>query len=50
MKPLSALALLSLLAACGADGEPVPPTRGSAAPANGITISGDARIGVVKTF
>ncbi|GGM01275.1 hypothetical protein GCM10011534_23900 [Pseudooceanicola nanhaiensis] len=50
MKPLSALVLLSLLAACGADGEPVPPTRAGTAPANGITISGDARIGVVKTF
>lgn len=50
MKPLSALVLLCLLAACGADGDPVPPTRGSAAPANGISISGEARVGVVKTF
>jgi predicted small lipoprotein YifL len=41
------LALLSLvlLAACGADGPPEPPA--SQAPASGISITGDARAGVV---
>jgi predicted small lipoprotein YifL len=36
---ISALILLATLAACGADGEPIPP---------GVTVSGDARVGVVK--
>lgn len=38
---------LFLLAACGADGPPEPPA--SKAPASGVTISGDARVGVVVT-
>jgi predicted small lipoprotein YifL len=43
------LALLSLflLAACGADGPPEPPT--AKAPTSGVTISGDARVGVEIT-
>jgi hypothetical protein len=43
----AALALLLpvFLAACGADGAPVPPE--SSAPQSGVAISGDARIGVV---
>lgn len=42
------IALLSLvfLAACGADGPPEPP---AAKPASGITVSGDARMGIVVT-
>jgi predicted small lipoprotein YifL len=42
-----ALLSLVLLAACGADGPPKPPE--SAAPTSGVTISGDARVGVVVT-
>ncbi len=40
------IALLSLvfLAACGADGPPEPPA--AKAPTSGITITGDARVGV----
>lgn len=33
------------LAACGVDGPPVPP-KAEAAPASGITVSGEAAIGV----
>ncbi|WP_146287407.1 argininosuccinate lyase [Gemmobacter aquaticus] len=44
MRLIFPLTLLGLLAACGADGAPEAP----AAP--GITISGDARAGVVGTM
>ncbi|MGR3453291.1 argininosuccinate lyase [Pseudooceanicola sp.] len=50
MKIVLALTALALLSACGADGEPVPPTRAKAAPSSGVSISGEARVGVVKTF
>lgn len=40
-----ALIALVLLAACGADGDPQPPA--SKARTDGITISGEARAGVV---
>lgn len=33
------------LAACGVDGPPVPP-KAEAAPATGVTVSGEAAIGV----
>lgn len=43
-----ALASLALLAACGADGPPVPPSQAAAeAQANGVSISGQAQIGIV---
>lgn len=42
MRLCSALLLLATLAACGADGAPT-------APKSGVTVSGDARIGVVVT-
>ena len=42
MTRLLALLALALLVACGADGAPQPPAK------PGITISGDARIGVVS--
>jgi hypothetical protein len=42
MKPMILIACLLVLAACGADGDPQPPT------ASGLTISGDARIGIVS--
>jgi hypothetical protein len=42
---LATLAVLTLLAACGADGPPVPP--GKAATAPGLSISGQAKIGIV---
>ena len=45
---LTALAgLLALSAACGVDG---PPTRPEPAPEPGLTVSGEARIGVVSTL
>jgi hypothetical protein len=37
--PLTALAALALLAACGADGQPMKP---------GVAVSGEARVGVVS--
>jgi len=65
MRPLALAALLPLLAACGADGEPEPPTRMAPAAAaridagpnlprtkatTGVSVSGYATIGVVKSF
>jgi hypothetical protein len=42
MPRLILLAVLTLpLAACGADGDPQPPSK------SGVTVSGDAQIGVV---
>jgi predicted small lipoprotein YifL len=41
---LATLAVLATLAGCGADG---PPQRPSDAPANGIAVTGEARMGVV---
>lgn len=49
MKKLVFFAVFATLSACGVDGEPVSP-RPQDAPEPGITISGDARIGVVKKF
>jgi hypothetical protein len=40
MKYLSVMALL-VLVACGADGQPTPPT--------GVTVSGEAQMGVTGT-
>ena len=40
-----ALTLAALLAACGADGEPTPPAS-KEAPRSGVSVSGQARIGV----
>ncbi|MFN3644710.1 MAG: hypothetical protein ACK4TB_17505 [Gemmobacter sp.] len=40
------IAAALLLAACGADGPPEPPAR---AP-QGVTLSGDARLGVTAEF
>ena len=46
MPRLAAFLTLTLLAACGADGPPVPPTKADTAP--GLKISGEARVGIVK--
>ena len=43
MRFLLSLATLALLAACGANGEPQPPEPG-------VSISGEARVGVVGTL
>ena len=43
MRPMIALCLLALLAACGADGAPTPP---EAAPAPGLKLSGGVKVGV----
>ena len=50
MRIIASLTLFALLAACGVDGVPVPPTRNATKHSDGIRISGEARIGVVKTF
>ncbi len=51
MRIIAALTTFALLAACGADGEPVAPTRAQATPTqSGVHLSGEARIGVKKTF
>jgi len=44
-RPITAMILFALLAACGADGMPTPP-QGSAPSQAGIQISGDSRFGV----
>ena len=44
IRAVLALAVLATLAGCGADG---PPERPSDAPANGIAVTGEARMGVV---
>lgn len=49
MKKLVFFGFLVTLAACGVDGDPTAP-RAQDAPEPGITISGDARIGIVKEF
>jgi predicted small lipoprotein YifL len=46
---IRALALLLALAACGADGPPVAPTR-EAPPEPRIRVSGDARVGLSATW
>lgn len=48
LRLLSALILMFGLAACGADGPPVPPSKAAATPGDGIHFSGDARFGLVK--
>lgn len=46
MRPaLLMIALMSTLAACGADGPPEPPTKAQTG-ATGISISGEGRFGV----
>lgn len=45
----SALVLVAL-AGCGVDGPPVRPGPQANAPAPGVTVSGDARIGVVSSL
>ncbi|MEZ5675249.1 hypothetical protein SAMN06265173_10997 [Thalassovita litoralis] len=48
MKALAGLMIVALLAACGADGAPVPPREEPTK--TGVTISGSARFGVSKSF
>ena len=51
MKPLALLAALVTLAACGADGEPERPGPATdTARGTGVSISGEARFGVTKTY
>ncbi len=42
-RTIATVSLLAMLASCGADGEPTPP---SSVAKTGVTISGTARIGV----
>ena len=46
LKTVICLAVLGMLCACGADG---PPTRPGAAP-QGVSVTGEARIGVTQTL
>lgn len=46
MRLCAAFLCLGLLAACGVDGAPQPPSTKSPTPATGVTISGEARVGV----
>ena len=48
MRPLLPLLIVALLAACGADGPPVPPTKADVQ--SGVQISGQARVGVVGSL
>ena len=48
LKRLAPLMLL-ILAACGIDGDPIPPST-QAGPNPGLTVTGDAQIGIVKPF
>ncbi|WP_088621945.1 argininosuccinate lyase [Oceanicola sp. 22II-s10i] len=51
MKTMTALITFALLAACGIDGEPVPPSRNQPAPAqDGVTFSGYATVGITKSW
>ncbi|WP_179379104.1 argininosuccinate lyase [Jannaschia marina] len=51
-RALTALVLTALLAACGVDGEPVPPSEAAAEQTSGpgLTISGSAEVGIRRTF
>ena len=44
MKTVAALALMALLAACGADGTPERPQKGD--PMFGVSLSGTAEMGI----
>ena len=46
MKTIATLLALAALAACGADGAPKPPSAAPATVTPGLTISGQAKIGV----
>ncbi len=50
MKPIALILALVALAACGADGEPQRPGAPEMTPQTGLTISGEARFGVTKTY
>ncbi|MCV6823291.1 MULTISPECIES: hypothetical protein [Halocynthiibacter] len=47
MRILAFLAVTATLSACGVDGRPTPPPSVNDNPPPGISISGEARIGVV---
>ncbi|WP_183077417.1 hypothetical protein [Paenirhodobacter hankyongi] len=47
MKVVLLLTGLVALAACGVDGAPTPPKGGPAVPVTGVTVTGEASLGVV---
>ena len=50
MKPLALLLALSLLAACGADGDPVPPQPNDPATRNGVHVGVEGWVGVKRRW
>ncbi|WP_238364163.1 argininosuccinate lyase [Mesobacterium pallidum] len=46
MKPLALVLALALLAACGADGDPVPPEQDTPATRNGVQVGVEGWAGV----
>jgi hypothetical protein len=48
MRPVLTLTTLAFLVACGADGAPKAPAASASAPPPGLTLSGDAYVGVVS--
>jgi hypothetical protein len=45
MRPTALLLCLALLAACGADGAPIPPSQSASQP--GVSVSGQVKVGIV---
>jgi uncharacterized protein YggE len=46
-RQLACFSLLASLAACGVDGAPTPPAQQAPAPQPGVTVTGDAQVGIV---
>jgi hypothetical protein len=45
MRPTALLLSLTLIAACGADGAPVPPSQSASQP--GVSLTGQVKVGIV---
>jgi hypothetical protein len=49
LAPIAAVLCALMLSGCGADGLPTPPSKAASDP-GGLQVSGEARLGVVKTW